>query len=120
MSSTTKKIVYLVVIFAVILLGYLGYKMFSPPDYTSFATCLTEHNVIMYGTDWCPHCQNQKKMFGRAFKNVLYVNCDVSPICEEIGVKSYPTWSINGKLLDSGVKELEVLSRLSDCELPTS
>jgi len=46
------------------------------------------------------------------------VNCDTSPACEEVGVKAYPTWSIDGKLLDSGVKELEVLSRLTGCELP--
>ena len=46
---------------------------------TSLAKCLTEKNVVMYGTEWCSHCQNQKKAFGDDFKDVTFVDCDQSP-----------------------------------------
>jgi len=32
-------------------------------DYSEFAKCLTQKGAKMYGTFWCPHCQNQKKEF---------------------------------------------------------
>ena len=32
----------------------------------SLAQCLTEKEVIMYGTEWCSHCKNQKAMFGES------------------------------------------------------
>ena len=35
------------------------------------AQYLTSQNVTMYGTSWCSHCQNQKKLFGKSFK---YIN----------------------------------------------
>ena len=28
----------------------------------------------MYGTEWCPHCQDQKRAFGTSFKYVQYIN----------------------------------------------
>ena len=31
--------------------------------YDSFAQCLTDDGVKMYGAWWCPHCQSQKKLF---------------------------------------------------------
>lgn len=85
-------------------------------DYSAFAKCLTEKGVKMYGTDWCPHCKEQKKMFGDAFKYVDYHNCDIDPECEKVGVQGYPTWSIDGKLYPGTVR-LEVLSEMSGCPL---
>ncbi|MBI2147341.1 thioredoxin family protein [Candidatus Woesearchaeota archaeon] len=113
-----KKLLILLGIILVLAGGFLAYRWSAAEDYTIFATCLTEKGVVMYGTDWCPHCQKQKKMFGGAFKNVLFVDCDKSPECDTVGVKAYPTWFVNGKLLDSGVQQLETLSKLSGCPLP--
>ena len=33
-------------------------------DPAALAKCLTSKDVKMYGTSWCPHCNNQKEMFG--------------------------------------------------------
>ena len=30
----------------------------------TFAKCLASKDVVVYGAYWCPHCQNQKKLFG--------------------------------------------------------
>lgn len=96
----------------------------KPGAYDSFAQCLTEKGVTMYGAYWCPHCANQKKMFGSSFKYVHYVECDPGgknpqpELCSEKGVKSYPTWEINGET-ESGEIPLPVLAEKSGCILPT-
>ena len=86
-------------------------------NYDEFANCLTDNGVIMYGTDWCSYCQNQKSQFGNSFKNVAYVNCDNNPqACTNAGVQGYPTWYINGETY-SGEQSLETLAQLSECPL---
>ena len=50
----------------------------------NFAQCLTNANLTMYGTEWCSHCQNQKKLFGKSFKYINYIDCDrKSEICSQ-------------------------------------
>ncbi|MEK7089329.1 MAG: hypothetical protein AAB920_00745, partial [Patescibacteria group bacterium] len=44
-------------------------------DAVALAQCLASKKVTMYGTYWCSHCQNQKALFGDAFKYVPYVEC---------------------------------------------
>lgn len=89
----------------------------GPGNYDSFANCLTDNGVIMYGTDWCPHCQNQKSMFENSFNNIAYINCDNNPqACNNAGITGYPTWYVNGELYP-GVQSLEALSQASGCSL---
>ena len=35
----------------------------GPSKYDSFAQCLAQKEITMYGAVWCPHCQAQKKEF---------------------------------------------------------
>lgn len=57
----------------------------------TFAQCLTKADVKMFGTATCPHCQNQKKLFGDSFKYIQYVDCFASPtMCSNIA--TVPTW----------------------------
>lgn len=89
----------------------------SPEADDAFTQCLTEKEVVMYGTEWCSHCKNQKAAFGDSFKYVNYVDCDQSmEECIKAGVKGYPTWKINGKNYP-GEQSLYKLSSLSGCEL---
>lgn len=82
-----------------------------------FAQCLTDKGAVMYGTDWCKYCQKQKEMFGEAFSNINYINCDENrAACELAGVRGYPTWEINGRTY-SGLQQLEELAELSGCGL---
>lgn len=84
----------------------------------NIARCLTEKNVTMYGADWCPHCQNEKKSFGEAFKFIKYVECPDNPQkCLDIDIKAYPTWIFpNGQRL-VGEQGPEKLAQESGCEL---
>ncbi|RME79900.1 MAG: hypothetical protein D6769_01080 [Methanobacteriota archaeon] len=109
-----------------VIIGTLAYVIaFGNPlnkapsgKYSSFAQCLTDNGAVMYGTDWCPHCKNQKAMFGDAFANINYVNCDNDKkACEDAGVQGYPTWHIKGQVL-VGTQPLDVLASTAGCELP--
>lgn len=91
----------------------------------SFAGRLAQHltvtNAKMYGAYWCPHCQDQKARFGEAKKLIPYVECAANPpngvkseaqLCDQKGIKGYPTWEINGKMV-SGERSLDELADLS-------
>ena len=92
-------------------------------DYSAFAKCLTENNVKMYGAFWCPHCQAQKDMFGNGWENINYVECSLpdrsgqTQICEDAGIKAYPTWEFaDGKKIEGELTFLQ-LGQLSGCHL---
>lgn len=89
----------------------------KPGKYDSFAQCLYENGAVMYGTEWCSHCQNQKKAFGKSFQYVNYVDCDkYSSECLANGVNGYPTWIIGGEEY-TGEQPLQRLASLTDCKL---
>ena len=52
----------------------------------------------MYGAYWCPHCADQKEVFGRSFDYVPYIECGIpgsreeAPACNQVGIKHFPTW----------------------------
>ena len=66
-----------------------------------FAQCLTDEGMTFYGAYWCPHCQDQKEMFGDAMQYVNYVECDPGgenadpEACVAAGVEYYPTWILD-------------------------
>lgn len=90
----------------------------APSNLDSFAKCLAEKGLTMYGAEWCPHCQNQKKLFGSSFDFVPYVECPNTPkLCLDKGVNGYPTWIMGDNTL-VGEQTLAKLSELSSCQLP--
>ena len=103
----------------------IGFFFFIKPIFTgksveelkldNFAQCLTNANLTMYGTSWCSHCQNQKKLFGKSFKYINYIDCDrESEICTLDGITGYPTWKINGESYP-GEQSFSRLSQLTNC-----
>ncbi len=81
----------------------------------SLAKCLAEKGVKMYGSDTCPYCQNQKKMFGEDFTKINYINCDFDKsVCAEKGITGYPVWEIDDKM-SAGLKSLEELAAATGC-----
>jgi len=88
-------------------------KFLGPGEYDEFAKYLTEQGVKMYGTEWCSHCKNQKKLFGNSFQYVDYVDCDKNKkVCIDAGVEGYPTWVVNEENYP-GEQSLERLAELS-------
>jgi hypothetical protein len=94
--------------------------------YDSFAQCLASKQARMYGLYWCPHCADQKRMFGAAFHYVPYVECAVgppgsgqmAPVCQAAGVKLFPSWQFGAEPPKEGVLSLEELSAKTGCSLP--
>lgn len=91
----------------------------------ALAEHLTEIGAKKYGAFWCPHCYEQKQLFGKtAFDKINYIECDPRGIdpqpeaCQEADVKSYPTWEINGNMY-RGTQSLERLADLSGYQGPT-
>ncbi|MEH2450279.1 vitamin K epoxide reductase family protein [Nostoc sp.] len=75
-----------------------------------------------YSAYWCPHCHEQKLLFGKEAEEII--NNDVKVECAADGLKAqielckaakiegFPTWIINGKNY-SGVQNLEELAKVS-------
>lgn len=83
-----------------------------------FAQCLRDKGAIMYGAEWCPHCQNQKKLFGKSFQYINYAECPADPQkCLAADIESYPTWIIAGQERLVGEQKLETLSQKTNCVL---
>jgi len=92
----------------------------SGPAELALAEHLTATGAKMYGAYWCPHCHEQKLLLGKeAFSKINYIECapeaknSQTKVCEQAGIKGFPTWEINGKLIESGAQELEKLAELS-------
>lgn len=112
-----RKITFYFLVILIISLAFAGCSS-KPGKYDTFANCLYEKGAVMYGTEWCSHCQNQKKAFGKeSFKYVNYVDCDKnSEECLKNGIKGYPTWIINEEKY-SGEQPLVRLASLTNCTL---
>ena len=102
----------------VIVGGYFLFKVNSQPaKLDGFAECLKDKGAVFYGAFWCPHCQNQKKMFGKSAKLLPYVECSTPdgkgqlPVCEEKEVQGYPTWEFTDGSRETGEVSLEKLSQ---------
>ncbi len=69
---------------------------------------------------WCPHCHEQKLLFGKpAYSEINHIDCVFADNpnvqkdeCKAAGIESYPTWIINNKTY-TGVQSLEELANIS-------
>jgi len=107
----------------VVHLHYAGYWGDAPgpedPWVRGLAVHLSGIDAKFYGASWCPHCAEQKKLFGASVKRLPYVECSPggpeapsAPICKEKNIESYPTWIINGQRF-TGVQPLDALAQIS-------
>ena len=92
----------------------------SGPAELQLAEYLAESGATMYGAWWCPHCHEQKQLFGKeAAKVINYVECapdgqnPQTETCQaKEGISGFPTWEINGKFY-GGTQSLGELATAS-------
>lgn len=128
MNFSTKTIYTLVAIAGLFLIigigGYYSKQPGTPGKLDTFAQCLKDKGAVFYGAFWCPHCQNQKAMFGKSAKLLPYVECSTTngksqlEICNEKDIKGYPTWIFADESRLDGEVPLEKLAEKTGCELP--
>ena len=108
LSRTVPVAVAIIVVLHLHYTGVLG----EPPEVEdptarALAVHLTQSGAKMYGAHWCPHCQEQKALFGAAASRLPYVECSSgvqgtpqTEECRAARITTYPTWIINGQRLE--------------------
>ena len=88
----------------------------SSPQKIKFAKFLSDNNIKMFSAYWCPHCHDQKQLFGKkAVKELTIVECakdgkdNQYELCREKEIQGFPSWEIKGEIF-SGVKDLNDLA----------
>jgi hypothetical protein len=91
----------------------------SGPAEIALAKHLTEIGAKEYGAYWCPHCHEQKMLFGKEAASLInYIECDPKgknarpQLCQAAKIQGFPTWDINGKLYE-GTQSLQKLAQAS-------
>ncbi len=96
----------------------------KPGKLDSFASCVKDSGAIFYGAFWCPHCRDQKALFGKSIKNLTYVECSTPDsngtmqVCVDKNIKKYPTWDFKDGSRVEKVLSLEELAQMTSCTLP--
>lgn len=104
--------------------AFVAGRYYRNHKYDAFAKCLAARQAKMYGLYWCPHCIDQKQMFGASFRYVPYVECaikgskELAPECKIAGAKLFPSWQFGTDPPKEGVLSLEALSDKTGCSLP--
>lgn len=96
----------------------------SSPASLALAEHLSSSGARVFTAWWCPHCHEQKELFGRqATAQLKVIECAPDGVgaqvelCKSRRIEGFPTWEINGKL-SSGVKTLNQLADLSGYKGP--
>lgn len=122
-GKTKKTLVYGGILLLLAAAYYAGWYH-KNHKYDAFAQCLATKNVKMYGLYWCPHCLEQKAMFGQSFHYVPYVECaikgssELAPACKVAGAKLFPSWQFGMDPPKEGILSMETLSEKTGCSLP--
>ncbi len=85
-----------------------------------FAKFLNKQGIVMYSAYWCPHCHDQKELFGKeAAKELNIIECardgknNQFELCQEKEIEGFPSWEINNQIY-SGTRELKELGELTN------
>lgn len=114
----------LIIVFSVGLMMYDSNQSKQPGPLDAFASCLKDKGAIFYGAFWCPHCKNQKALFGNSARLLPYVECSTpdgasqNQVCTDKKVSGYPTWEFSDQSRESGELSLSKLAEKTGCTLP--
>jgi hypothetical protein len=127
-AKSTPRLEWLAVVVALVIVAwavyYFAYYRKPVSTLDGFAKCVTKSGAKMYGAWWCPHCADQKELFGFAFQYVNYVECSApgqrteNNTCKQAGVKNFPTWQFSDGSREEGTLPLPALAAKTGCKLP--
>jgi len=74
------------------------------PKLSSLVDHLVKIDAKFYGAFWCPHCKEQKRLFGASADRLPYIECSPhgrrgpqSVKCQARRIRTYPTWIIDNR-----------------------
>jgi len=92
------------------------------PHLRALAQHLADSGATFYGASWCPHCEEQKALFGSSAHRLPYVECSPdgrsappARACRSASVDAYPTWIVDGQRVE-GLLPPARLAQLSGFE----
>ena len=114
-----------IIIIVLVLLAIAGMVWYAaqPGQYDEFASCIKESGTKFFGAFWCPHCQEQKALFGKSASKLPYVECSnpdgqsQTQVCKDNKIESYPTWVWKDGTRKTGTIALSDLSTFTGCPL---
>lgn len=121
MKINTSWVITIVAV-AAIIGGVLWYSN-KPGQYDTFASCIKDSGAKFFGAFWCPHCQEQKALFGKSAKLLPYIECSTpsgdsqTQICKDNDIASYPTWEFPGSGRVTGVLSFAELASSTSCTI---
>lgn len=113
----------------VIILILVGIVRMSSPKavYNTFAQCIKDSGAEFYGAFWCPHCREQKQLFGGSASLLPYIECSTSDasgqlqVCKDKKIEQYPTWFFASNTATTTriteVLSLEQIAEITSCPL---
>jgi hypothetical protein len=124
----TQYIIGIIVVVIVLAVGVVYMSKKPTPvkagEYDGFAQCIKDKGTKFYGAWWCPHCRNEKALFGNSAHLLPYIECSTPdgngqlPICVTNKIESYPTWEFADGKRQTGEVSLEELAEKTGCSLP--
>lgn len=113
------------IIVGVVVVGIVSFLVVEgnkPGQYDNLAQCIAKSGAKFYGAWWCPHCQAQKKMFGKSVTYLPYVECQTADskqkqICIDAKIEGFPTWVFADQTRLTGEISLKTLAEKTNCPL---
>jgi len=98
----------------------------KPSKLDGFAQCIKDSGAKFYGAFWCPHCQDQKDLFGKSVKYIPYIECSTPDgqgqlqVCKDADISTYPTWQFGESTTTRVIGKIELvdLASSTSCALP--
>jgi hypothetical protein len=112
-----------VIVVVALIIGGMVWSATKPREYDKFATCIKDSGATFFGAFWCPHCHEQKALFGPSVDKLPYFECSTpdgsgqTQDCIKEDIKSYPTWKFKDGSVKTGVIPLVDLAKFTGCEL---
>jgi glutaredoxin len=123
--KSSRRFVWVVIVVVLFAAAYCAGWYRKNHRLDAFARCVASKQARMYGLYWCPHCADQKEMFGASFRYIPYQECAVknSPHqlteeCKAAGAKLFPSWQFGNNPPKEGVLSLDELRDKTGCSLP--
>jgi len=124
-KSTSSRALLWIIVVVLLAAAYGAGWYYKNHRYDAFAKCIASKQARMYGLYWCPHCADQKEMFGASFRYIPYQECavkgsphELTPECKTVGVKLFPSWQFGNNPPKEGVLSLQELGDKTGCSLP--